>query len=283
MGHGRIELKTRDQILQMRRAGLIVADIHAALRRAAQPGVTLTDLDRISAEVISQAGATSNFLNYFGYPATVCISVNDTVVHGIPNDDVLRNGDIVSFDCGAYVTHHGRGWHGDAAFSMIVGDEQAASQRRRELNEVTRAAMWRAIAALASARRVSAVGQAVEDTCEDYRDKFGWEAQIVEEFGGHGIGTAMHQPPDVLNYRATGISPRLKPGMVLAVEPILVSGNPATRTEADGWTVHTLDHSDAAHWEHSVAIMEEGISVLTAPDSGVEGLAHYGVTPISLD
>ena len=285
---GRIELKTRDQIRYMREAGLVVAQIHSALREAATAGTTTGDLDAISHEVIRKAGAKSNFYRYYGYPASVCISPNDVVVHGIPGDYVLQVGDIVSFDCGAYVERAGTQWHGDAAFTMIIGDDHADARidevtvrRRRELEAVTREAMWAALASLATGTRVACVGNAVEDVVAAKGEEYGWEAGIVEEFTGHGIGTAMHQAPDVLNYRVRGITARLKPGMVLAVEPMLTTGGIDTFTEDDEWTVRTMDGSDAAQWEHSVAILEDGISILTAPDAGASGLAPYGVTPFT--
>ncbi len=285
--HDRIELKTRDQMRQMRLAGLVVADIHAKLREAVRPGLTTAQLDRVSADTIAAHGASSNFLGYYGYPATVCISVNDVVVHGIPDDRVLEAGDLVSFDCGAYLMADGRQWHGDAAFTVICGGDEAAAgpvgERRRRLNAVTEESMWAALAALASARRLSAVGEAVEEVVARHAEADGWEAGIIEEYTGHGIGTAMHQDPDVLNYRARGISPKLRPGMVLAVEPMLVTGDIETVTLADDWTVKTLDGGDAAHWEHTIALLEDGVSVLTAADSGAAGLAPYGVVPVSLD
>lgn len=301
----RIELKTPEQIHLMRRAGLVVADIHDALRAAARPGVATAELDEVSAQTIAAAGAKSNFLNYYGYPATVCISVNDVVVHGIPGQQKLAAGDIVSFDCGAWIGHSGRQWHSDAAFTMVVGDDFisdadfAAGKRatapahsgvdaeklrlRRELDAVTREALWAALAGVAKGRRVSAVGAAVEDVVAARGVDLGWQAGIIEEYTGHGIGTAMHQAPEVLNYNAGGITPRLKPGMVLAVEPMLTTGGIETLTEADQWTVRTVDGSDAAQWEHTVAILPEGISVLSARDGGKAGLAPYGITPINLD
>ncbi|MGO3796161.1 MAG: type I methionyl aminopeptidase [Pauljensenia sp.] len=279
----RIQLKTREQVLHMRRAGLVVADIHRALREAAVPGVSTRSLDAVSANVIASHGAKSNFLGYYGYPATVCISVNDTVVHGIPDDRVLETGDIVSFDCGAYLEVDGRQWHGDAAFTMIIGGDEAGTVRRRQLNAVTEESMWAALSALSSARRLSAVGESVERVVEERALRDGWEAGIIEDYTGHGIGTAMHQEPEILNYRARGISPRLRPGMVLAVEPMLVSGDIENVTLDDDWTVKTLDGGDAAHWEHTIALLDDGVSVLTAADSGAVGLAPYGVTPVSLD
>lgn len=317
-----IELKTRDQIRYMREAGLVVADIHRALRQAAQPDVVCTDLDAVSREVIAAAGASSNFLGYYGYPATVCISVNDVLVHGIPGKQKLCAGDIVKFDCGAYVERQGKQWHGDAAFTMIVGEgaveagpdglvegsfgaflAQGSSvsqaheflpaeyegvvaaklRRRRELEVVTRESMWAALAALASAKRVSAVGNAVEHVVAQRAVDFGWEAGIIEDFTGHGIGTAMHQAPDVMNFAVRGLTPRVRAGMVLAVEPMLTTGGIDSLTDADQWTVRMVDGSDGAQWEHTIAILDEGVSVLTAQDSGAAGLAPYGVTPVVLD
>ena len=305
---GRIELKTAQELRFMREAGLVVAGIHEKLREAVRPGVTTAELDAVSSDAIAAAGAASNFLGYYGYPATVCVSVNDVVVHGIPGDYRLRAGDLVSFDCGARLTRRGRQWHGDAAFSIIVsdpwiddaafaageraapgptadgqGEERAVLLRRRQLDAVTRECLWAALAALATGKRVGAVGAAVEEVVAARAQELGWEAGIIEEYTGHGIGTKMHMEPEVLNFNARGRSPRLKRGMVLAVEPMLVSGAIATRTGEDGWTVRTEDGGDAAHWEHTIAIAEEGVCVLTARDGGAAGLAPYGVVPISLD
>ena len=269
----------------MREAGLVVASIHEALRGAIRPGVTTRELDEVSAQAIADGGATSNFKGYYGYPATVCISVNDVIVHGIPGDYELAPGDLVSFDCGAYVERGGRQWHGDAAFSVIVGETFVMDllRERRQLDSVTRESLWAALAGLATGKRISAVGNAVETVVAENALINGWEAGIIEEFVGHGIGTKMHMPPDVLNYNVRGIQARLKPGMVLAVEPMLTRGDIASQTDDDEWTVRTVDGRDAAHWEHSIAITEDGVSVLTARDGGVAGLAPYGVTPVSLD
>jgi len=270
-----IELKTVEQLRWMREAGLVVASIHEALRAAVRPGVTTRELDEVSAQAIADGGGTSNFLGYYGYPATVCISVNDVIVHGIPGDYELASGDIVSFDCGAFIERGGKQWHGDAAFSVIVGEQFiedadfAAGTRatgaiagvdedllreRRELDAVTRESLWAALAGLATGKRISAVGKAVETVVAENALINGWEAGIVEEFVGHGIGTRMHMPPDVLNYNVRGIQARLKPGMVLAVEPMLTRGDIASQTDDDEWTVRTVDGRDAAHWEHSIAI-----------------------------
>ena len=284
----RLELKTPDQVRHMRRAGLVVADIHAALREAVRPGVTTAELDAVSAATIRGAGARSNFLGYYDYPATVCISVNEEVVHGIPGERVLQEGDLVTFDCGACVLDDdGTQWHGDAAFTTVVGGRYA-SRADRILDATTRRALWAAIAALARAvageasgraGRLNTVGDAVEDVVAKAHRSYGVEMGILQEYVGHGIGTAMHMAPDVLNYSVRRRGPRLKPGMVLAVEPMLTAGDPEICELDDGWTVVTRDGSHAAQWEHTVALVPGGVWVLTASDGGVEGLAPYGIEP----
>ncbi|HLT85848.1 MAG TPA: type I methionyl aminopeptidase [Phototrophicaceae bacterium] len=266
----RIEYKTPDQIRAMRRAGLVVADIHAALRDAAAPGVATAELDDLAREVLDRAGARSNFLGYHGYPAHVCISVNEEVVHGIPGSRVLRDGDVVSFDCGAVV----EGWHGDAAFTVVLGE---GDPQDRALSETTRTAMWDAIAALARGERLGVVGDAVEDAVAAHAAAGHEPLAIIEDYVGHGIGSAMHQPPDVLNYRTSRRGPRLRPGMCLAVEPMLARGSGRTRVLADDWTVVTEDGGRAAHWEHTVALTDGGVWVLTAPDGGSDELKTRNV------
>lgn len=254
----------------MRRAGLVVARLHDEVRAALAPGVTTAELDRIAAEVIASAGARSNFLGYHGFPGVICTSVNDEVVHGIPGDRELAAGDLVSIDAGAIV----EGWHGDAAFSAIVpgADPDPADTA---LIATTDQAMWAGIAATATAAALGEVSGAIDDASGDYG--------IVMEYTGHGIGSAMHQPPEVLNYRTNSRGPKLKPGMCLAIEPMLSRGSGQTRVLADDWTVVTVDGSRAAHSEHTVAIHAEGIWVLTAEDGGRSGLAPFGVVPVPLD
>lgn len=268
-GRDRIEYKTADQVVKMRRAGLVVADIHTALREAIRPGVTTAELDAVSARVIEQAGATSSFLGYHGYPATVCISVNDEVVHGIPGARELAPGDVVSLDCGAIVD----GWHGDAAFTVVLPEADPADVA---LCETTERAMWAGIAALATGERLGVVGDAVEDVVAASGTAYG----IVQEYVGHGIGSSMHQPPEVLNYRTRDKGPRLRPGLCVAVEPMLTRGSRMTQVLEDDWTVVTDDGANAAHWEHTVAIGPEGIWVLTAPDGGAQRLGELGVTVV---
>lgn len=281
----RIELKTVDQVHLMRRAGLVVADALDSVRSAARPGMTTADLDAVAADVIASAGAQPSFLGYQGFPSTVCASVNDEVIHGIPGPRVLAVGDVVSIDCGAIVD----GWHGDSAITFILGPDgalvpgsPAADAGDETLVRATEAALWAGIAALATGDRLGAVGQAVEAAVELAGEAAGADLGIVEEYVGHGIGSAMHQPPDVVNYRTSERGPRLRPGMCLAVEPMVTRGSGDTRVLEDDWTVVTQDGSRAAHWEHSVALLEDGITVLTARDGGSERLAALGVTVVDL-
>jgi methionyl aminopeptidase len=274
-GRDRIQYKTPGQVRLMRAAGLVVADALDACRTALAPGLTTGDLDRVANEVILGAGAVPSFLNYGHppYPATLCVSVNDEVVHGIPGGRVLAAGDVVSVDCGAIL----QGWHGDSAFTAVVPatsghpDERDDAQVALDagLVQVTEDALWHGIAAIAVGERLNAVGAAVEDLVGD---RYG----LVEEYGGHGIGTEMHQEPHVLNYRTRDRGPRLRAGICLAVEPMLTLGDPATKTLADDWTVATTDGRRAAHWEHSVALLDDGLWVLTARDGGRERLRELG-------
>lgn len=263
-GRERVEIKTPEQILTMRRAGLLTRAALDSVQAALRPGITPAELDAIGAEVIRAGGGTSNFLGYHGYPATLCISVNEVVVHGIPGDTPLVEGDVVSVDGGCSI----EGWHGDSAFSAIVGEPR--EQGDVDLVEATRQALWAGIAALDARGRVGDVGAAVEDSVDG---RFG----IVDGYTGHGIGTAMHMPPDVLNYRDRDRGPKVRPGLVLAIEPMLTRGGEDTEILPDEWTVVTSDGTRAAHWEHTVAVLEEGLWVLTAADGGAAELAAFGV------
>jgi methionyl aminopeptidase len=264
LGKNDIEYKTTEQIRLMRGAGLVVADALDAVRRELRPGVTTAELDRTAEDVIRSAGAIPSFLGYHGFPGTLCVSVNEEIVHGIPGSRRLRAADVVSVDCGAILD----GWHGDAAFSAIVPGTRP-DPRDVDLVEVTEQALWRGIAAVIPGARLNSVGVAVQD---HVADRFG----IVRGYGGHGIGTAMHQDPNVLNYRTRERGPRLRPGICLAIEPMLVAGSPGTVTLDDEWTVVTRSGARAAHWEHTVALTEEGLWVLTAHDGGVERLRALG-------
>ena len=269
----RIEWKTPDQVRIMRRAGLVVADALEAVRGAVAPGATTAELDAVAERVIRGAGAVPSFLGYHGFPASLCVSVNEEVVHGIPGERVLRDGDLVSVDCGAVVD----GWHGDAAFSTVVdGGGGAVDPEDVALVEATEASMWAGLAALAGAERLGDVGAAVEDS-------LGGRYAVVEGYVGHGIGTAMHQPPEVLNHRSRDRGPRVRPGLCVAVEPMVVRGDAETDVLEDDWTVVTTDGSRAAHWESTVAVHEGGLWVLTARDGGAAGLARHGVVVAPLD
>jgi methionyl aminopeptidase len=236
----------------MRRAGRVVAEMHDRIRAALRPGVSLLDLDAVGRDVLARRGARSNFLGYHGYPAVICTSVNDVVVHGIPDGRTLVEGDIVSIDCGAIVD----GYHGDAAFTAGVGEIDAESQR---LADVTRAALDAGIAELVPGSRLGDLGAAVQGTVE--RAGF----SVVREYVGHGIGTAMHEPPDVPNYGKRGKGKRVSAGDVLAVEPMVCARGSQTAVLDDGWTVVTVDGSRAAHWEHTIAVTDDGPEILTLP------------------
>jgi methionyl aminopeptidase len=242
--------KTAAQIAHMRRAGAVVAEMHQACTRAAVPGATTADLDRAAREVLDRRNARSNFLGYYGFPAVACISPNEVIVHGIPGPRILEEGDIVSIDCGAIV----EGWHADAAITIPVGEVDDESRR---LMDATRAALEAAIAATHAGSRLGDIGAAAEHQAT--AAGFG----VVREYVGHGIGTAMHEEPEVPNYGPAGRGMKVREGMVLAIEPMVTAGRPATRMLADGWTVVTADGSRAAHFEHTVAITDEGPSILT--------------------
>ncbi len=264
----RIEVKTPEQIELMRAAGLVVGRTLELLRESVRPGITTGQLDAIAEESIRSAGAVPSFLGYHGYPASICASVNDEVVHGIPGDRVLEDGDQISIDCGAIVS----GWHGDAAITVGVG---AVSAAHLELSRVTEEALWRGLAAAVAGGAVRDIGIAVESYVRSQPggDSYG----IVEEYVGHGIGTSMHMDPNVPNYDHGGKSPSLVPGMALAIEPMVCLGTRLTRTLADDWTVVTEDGQRACHWEHTVAITPEGPWVLTALDGGAARFAALGV------
>ncbi len=243
----------------MQRAGAVVAEALERIRAVAQPGASTGDLDAVARDVLRERGAVSSFLGYANppYPAVICASVNDEVVHGIPGPRVLRDGDLVSVDFGAIVA----GWHGDAAVSIEVGRVDPAV---RLLSRVTCDALHAGIAAALPGGRLSDISHAIEVSIRSTRPPDGGEWGIVAEYGGHGIGTRMHMDPHILNYGPPGRGPRLVPGMVVAIEPMVTLGDPAVHTRDDAWTVATDDGSPAAHWEHTVAITEDGPRVLTA-------------------
>ena len=237
----------------MRRAGRVVAEMHAATRDAARPGTTTADLDQIGRSVLESRGAKSNFLGYHGFPAVICTSPNDMIVHGIPGRYRLKEGDILSIDCGAIV----EGYHADAAFTMPVGPVSALA---RQLIEATERSLWAGIERLLDGHRLHEVGAAVQEVAE------GAGFSVVREYVGHAIGTAMHEEPQVPNYWPGSPGPKLKTGMVFAIEPMLNAGGPETRLLEDGWSVVTADGSLSAHWEHTIAVTDDGPEVLTLPD-----------------
>jgi methionyl aminopeptidase len=247
-----IEIKTAEEFDRMRAAGVVVARTLRVLADAAQPGVTTAELDAIAEREIRSAGAEPSFLGYYGYPAVICTSVNEEIVHGIPSEDrQLNAGDIISIDCGAIVD----GWHGDAAISLGVGEIDPAD---RAMLDACEAALWAGIAQARVDNRLGDVSHAIEGSIRG-SGQYG----LVREYTGHGIGTAMHMDPPVPNYGAAGQGVRLRAGMALAIEPMITRGGERTVELADGWTVVTLDGSRAAHFEHTVAITADGPWVLT--------------------
>ncbi|MEU1374405.1 type I methionyl aminopeptidase [Streptomyces triculaminicus] len=270
-----VEIKTPEQIAKMREAGLVVAAIHAATREAAVPGATTKDLDEVARKVLAEHGAKSNFLGYGGFPATICTSVNEVVVHGIPDTKtVLKDGDIISIDAGAIVD----GWHGDAAFTAFVGTGHAPELI--ELSRVTEESMWAGIAAVKGGNRLVDISKAIEGYIRRQPRPASGKYGIIEDYGGHGIGSEMHMDPHLLNYvsRKRGKGPKLVPGFCIAIEPMVSLGTAKTHVLPDDWTVLTDDKSWSSHWEHSVALTEDGPLVLTAVDGGRAKLAQYGVT-----
>ncbi len=276
MGLRRSLYKSPAQLRSMVEPGLITAAALDAVREILAPGVTTGEVDAVASTVIVERGAESNFQLVRGYRHTTCISVNDQVVHGIPGDRVLEAGDIVSIDAGAQF----RGWNGDSAITVVVpGGDPAVAASRTRLSDVTEGSLWAGIAALASADRVGEIGDAVQGYIERAAAEDGGEYGILRDYVGHGIGRRMHEGPTVFNYRVDDLGPQVRPGLCLAIEPMVTSGSDATFVEDDDWTVTTVDGSDGAHWEHSVAVHEGGIWVLTAADGGAAGLAPWGVTP----
>jgi methionyl aminopeptidase len=242
-------LKTPGEIQLMDEANRIVHRVLEAMGESIVAGVTSRELDRLAEKIIRDAGGVPAFLNYRGYPATLCISVNDVIVHGIPKDVPLKEGDIVGIDCGVLY----KGYYGDAARTFAVGAITPEAQR---LLEVTEEALRRAVAQVRPGGRLSDIGHAVQR----YAESHGFS--VVREFSGHGIGTSLHEDPQIPNYGAPGKGPKLKPGMVLAIEPMVNAGGCGIRMDADGWTARTQDGSLSAHFEYSVAVTPTGARVL---------------------
>lgn len=243
--------RSADELNKMRRAGRVVAEMHEATRAALRPGVTTAQLNEVAADVLERRSARSNFLNYHGFPAVICTSPNDMIVHGIPGGYVLKDGDIISIDCGAIV----EGYHGDAAYTAPVGDVSDVALR---LIEVTERALWAGIDEMKIGQRLHEVGRAVQRVAENAG------FSVVREYVGHAIGTAMHESPQVPNYWPGTPGPTLKEGMVFAVEPMVNVGGVQTFVLDDGWSVMTADGSLSAHFEHTIAVTGDGPEVFTA-------------------
>ena len=276
MARERISLKTPEQILLMREAGLLTAAALAAVKAAIKPGVSTLELDAIAEKTISDMGGNSNFKLVPGYFHTICASINHEVVHGIPSAErTLAAGDLISIDAGAITP---TGWNGDAAFSMVVpGGDVELSAKRQKIADTCEASLWAGIAALAGAKKLNEVGRAVEKTIRA-NGQFG----ILRDYIGHGVGRSMHEDPAVFNYATKDMGPKVEPGLVIAIEPMITGGRDDVFIEADGWTISSKDGTDAAHFEHTTAVHEGGIWVLTAVDGGAAGLAKYGVTPVPI-
>lgn len=244
--------RNKDEIGRMRRAGRVVAEMHERTRQAARPGATTAELDRVAREVLERRNARSNFLNYHGFPAVICTSPNDMIVHGIPGSYRLNEGDIISIDCGAIV----EGYHADAAFTMPIGD---VGPEALKLIATTEESLRKGIEAMVDGNRLTDIGHAVQTVAE------AGGYSVVREYVGHAIGTAMHEEPQVPNYGPPGKGPRLRVGMVFAVEPMVNMGGAGTKVLDDGWSVVTADGSLSAHAEHTIAILDDGPEVLTVP------------------
>lgn len=260
----KLPVKTPDQIRTMRRAGLVVRAALDEVDAAIEPGRTTAELNALATRVIEGHGATPSFLGYYGFSGVICVSVNDEVVHGIPGERVLQAGDLISIDCGAIVD----GWHGDAAFTTVVGGEAAARPEDLQLNEVTEASMWDGIRALRDGGRLHDVGAAVQDRVEAEAKARGLTFGILDGYTGHGIGTEMHQEPAVYNERVRERGPVVREGATIAIEPMITLGTHESHELGDEWTVVTEDGSRGSHWENTVAVTPGGLWVLTAADGG---------------
>ncbi|NNN13988.1 MAG: type I methionyl aminopeptidase [Acidimicrobiaceae bacterium] len=245
--------RTKDEIAKMRRAGKVVAEIHEKTRAAIAPGVTTLEIDKVARDVLEARGARSNFLGYHGFPAVICTSPNNMIVHGIPGGYVLKEGDIISIDAGAII----EGYHGDAAYTAAVGE---ISDEAALLLKVTEESLWKAIDVIRDGNRLNEIGRAVEKHVKPFG--FG----VVREYVGHGIGTAMHESPQIPNYWPGEPGPKMKVGNVFAVEPMINIGSEDTVTLEDGWSVVTKDGSLSAHFEHTILVSEDGPEVLTVSE-----------------
>jgi len=275
----RLQGRTDEQLLLMREAGLLVGRTLEMLAGEVRPGVTTLELDRLAEDFIRSHGGIPNFQLVPGYSHTLCTSVNDEVVHGIPGTRVLQAGDIVSIDCGAEV----KGWNGDAAFTAVVGGPEAGRPEDLALIAATEASLYAGIAAMQVGGRLYAVGDAVEASIESAADRDGRVYGVIDEYVGHGIGTQMHMDPQIPNYAVRETGPKLVDGFTGAIEPMITLGSTDTKVLSDDWTVVTADGSRAAHAEHSVAVREDGLWILTAIDGGKAALESVGAAYAPLD
>lgn len=275
----RCEGKNPEQLAGMRTAGLLVGRTLEVVAAAVRPGMTTLDLDTLAETHIRDHGGIPNFQLVPGYRHTLCTSVNDEIVHGMPGSRVLKEGDVLSIDCGAQVGL----WNGDAAISVIVGGREAGSAQDLALIDDTETSLWAGIAALRVGQSLYAVGAAVEDSLTASGEERGWEYGIVEDYVGHGIGTSMHMDPNVPNYRVSGKGPKVVEGTTICIEPMVTLGEQDNHVLDDQWTVATNDGSRAAHWEHSIAATSAGLCVLTAIDGGAQRLAAMGAPFAAID
>ncbi|AWR20828.1 MULTISPECIES: type I methionyl aminopeptidase [Aurantimicrobium] len=269
--------KSPAQLRLMVEPGLITAAALDAARPLIRAGVSTLEIDAAAEKAIRDRGGEPNFMLVPGYRHTVCASVNDEVVHGIPGGRILEPGDIVSIDAGAQYKE----WNGDSAITVVVPDPSRPEvvAEREQLSKITEGSLWAGIARLAKAKHLNEVGDAIQGYIELEGMKVGHRYGILTDYIGHGIGRDMHEAPPVFNYRVKQKGPEVKPGLVVAIEPMVVTGKIDTYVGEDDWTVITEDGGMASHWEHSVAVHKDGIWVLTAHDGGAAGLAPFGVVP----
>ena len=272
--------KSPAQLRLMVEPGLITAAALDAARPLIRAGVSTLEIDAAAEKAIRDRGGEPNFMLVPGYRHTVCASVNDEVVHGIPGGRILEPGDIVSIDAGAQYQE----WNGDSAITVVVPDPSRPEvvAEREQLSKITEGSLWAGIARLAKAKHLNEVGDAIQGYIELEGMKVGHRYGILTDYIGHGIGRDMHEAPPVFNYRVKQKGPEVKPGLVVAIEPMVVTGKIDTYVAEDDWTVITEDGGMASHWEHSVAVHKDGIWVLTAHDGGAAGLAPFGVVPTQI-
>ncbi len=275
----RLQGRTDEQLGLMREAGLLVGRTLELLASELRPGLTTLELDRLAEDFIRSNGGIPNFQLVPGYSHTLCTSVNEEVVHGIPGPRELREGDIISMDCGAEV----KGWNGDAAFTAVVGGREAGRPEDLALIDATEASLYAGIAAMQVGGRLYAVGDAVEASIGAAAERDGRVYGVIDEYVGHGIGTQMHMDPQIPNYAVRESGPKLVDGFTGAIEPMVTLGSTDTKVLADDWTVVTLDGTRAAHWEHSVAVRDDGLWILTAVDGGKAALEAAGAAYAPLD